>query len=277
MSECTHDCSTCGADCGERTEDQGIQKTPMNMFSNVHKVIGVVSGKGGVGKSSVTAMLAAEAKKLGKNVAVLDADITGSSIPKIFGLSERPGATADQMLTPIRSKSGIKIMSTNRLLEDGRQPVLWRGPILGGLIEQFWRDVVWGETDVMFVDMPPGTGDVPLTVYQQLPIAGIVVVTSPQSLVEMIVEKAVNMADMMAIPILGIVENMSYFTCPDCGNTHSIFGESTVDDLAADLHIANVTKLPIDPALAEACDKGTVEDYDSPEIKELVEIITKEE
>jgi Mrp family chromosome partitioning ATPase len=249
----------------------------MNMFSNVHKVIGVVSGKGGVGKSSVTAMLAAEARKLGKNVAVLDADITGSSIPKIFGLTDRPGATADHMLTPIRSKSGIKIMSTNLLLEDERQPVLWRGPILGGVIEQFWRDVVWGETDVMFVDMPPGTGDVPLTVYQQLPISGIIVVTSPQSLVEMIVEKAVNMADMMTIPILGIVENMSYFTCPDCGKTHSIFGESTVDDLAADLHIANVTKLPIDPALSEACDKGTVEDYDSPEIKNLVEIITKDE
>ena len=277
MSECTHDCSTCSSDCGERTENPGIQKTPMNMFSNVHKVIGVVSGKGGVGKSSVTAMLASEAKKLGKNVAVLDADITGSSIPKIFGISDRPGATADQMLTPIVTKSGIKVMSTNLLLEDERQPVLWRGPILGGVIEQFWRDVVWGETDVMFVDMPPGTGDVPLTVYQQLPIAGIVVVTSPQSLVEMIVEKAVNMADMMTIPILGIVENMSYFTCPDCGKQHSIFGESTVDDLAAELHIANVTKLPMDPALAVACDRGAVEDYDSPEISKLAEIITKDE
>ena len=223
MADCNHDCGSCSANCSDRQENPGIEKAPMNDMSDVKKVIGVVSGKGGVGKSSVTSMLAAAAMKQGKKVAVLDADITGPSIPKAFGITERAQGN-DEMILPAVTEKGIKAMSINLLLENDTDPVVWRGPILGGVVQQFWSDVCWGDIDVMFVDMPPGTGDVALTVYQTLPVDGIIIVTSPQELVSMIVEKAVKMAEMMDIPVLGIVENMSYFKCPDCGKAHNVFG-----------------------------------------------------
>ena len=275
MADCNHDCSSCGESCGERQEDQGIKKAPMNAMSNIKKVIGVVSGKGGVGKSSVTSMLAAAAKKKGLNVAVLDADITGPSIPRALGISER--ATGNEnVILPAESKGGIKAMSINLLLENDTDPVVWRGPILGGVVEQFWSDVVWGDIDVMFVDMPPGTGDVALTVYQSLPVDGIVIVTSPQELVGMIVEKAVKMADMMEIPVMGIVENMSYFKCPDCGKEHKIFGESHIEDIAVKYGIPSVAKLPMDSEIAAACDKGTIETKDVAEMEALVMELVKQ-
>lgn len=268
MSECNHDCSSCGADCGERQDNPGIEKAPMNELSDVRKVIGVVSGKGGVGKSSVTSMLAAAARKQGKKVAILDADITGPSIPKAFGITEKAQGN-DTMILPSITETGIKAMSINLLLENETDPVVWRGPILGGVVQQFWSDVTWGDVDVMFVDMPPGTGDVALTVYQNLPVDGIVIVTSPQELVSMIVEKAVKMADMMDIPVVGIVENMSYFKCPDCGKEHKIFGESHIEDIAKTYGITNVAKLPMDPEVAKACDEGTIEHFDCKEMDEL--------
>ena len=222
MTDCNHDCSSCASSGNCSEENTGIKKAPMNGMSSVKKVIGVVSGKGGVGKSSVTSLLASAAAAAGKKVAILDADITGPSIPKAFGIAERAVGN-ETMIMPVKTAGGIKVMSINLLLENETDPVVWRGPILGGVVEQFWSDVVWGDIDVMFVDMPPGTGDVALTVYQSLPVDGIVIVTSPQELVEMIVEKAAKMADMMNIPIVGIVENMSYFKCPDCGAEHKIF------------------------------------------------------
>ena len=240
----------------------------MNSLSDVRKVIGVVSGKGGVGKSSVTSMLAVAAKRQGKNVAVLDADITGPSIPKAFGISGKAMGN-DEMILPSVTGSGIKAMSINLLLENETDPVVWRGPILGGVVQQFWSDVCWGDVDVMFVDMPPGTGDVALTVYQTLPVDGIVIVTSPQDLVSMIVEKAVKMADMMDIPVLGIVENMSYFKCPDCGKEHKIFGDSHIEDIAAKYAITQLEKLPLDSQVARACDEGRIEDIACPEMDRL--------
>lgn len=272
MADCNHDCSSCGASCGERQENPGIQKAPMNEFSNVKKVIGIVSGKGGVGKSSVTSMLATAARKAGLNVAVLDADITGPSIPKAFGLTEKAQGN-EQMILPSITKSGIKVMSINLLLEDETDPVVWRGPILGGVIEQFWSDVCWGDIDVMFVDMPPGTGDVALTVYQSLPVDGIVIVTSPQELVGMIVEKAVKMAEMMNIPVSAIVENMSYFKCPECGKEHKIFGESNIEDIAGRYGIQAVAKLPINPEIAQACDNGSIEDFKCEELADLAKLL----
>ena len=268
MSDCNHDCGSCSATCGERQEDPGIKKAPMNDLSDVRKVIGVVSGKGGVGKSSVTSMLAVAAKRQGRNVAILDADITGPSIPKAFGLTEKAQGN-DQMILPSVTGSGIKAMSINLLLENETDPVVWRGPILGGVIEQFWSDVCWGDVDVMFVDMPPGTGDVALTVYQSLPVDGIIIVTSPQELVGMIVEKAVKMAELMEIPVLGIVENMSYFKCPSCNEKHMIFGESHIEEVAAKHGIPNVAKLPMDMEVAKACDSGRMEDYVSAEMDQL--------
>ncbi|MDO5302771.1 MAG: Mrp/NBP35 family ATP-binding protein [Clostridia bacterium] len=272
MADCNHDCGSCSANCGERQEDPGIQKAPMNSLSNVKKVIGVVSGKGGVGKSSVTSMLAVAARKAGLNVAILDADITGPSIPKAFGITEKAQGN-DQMILPSVTKSGIKTMSINLLLEDETDPVVWRGPILGGVIEQFWSDVVWGDIDVMFVDMPPGTGDVALTVYQSLPVDGIVIVTSPQELVGMIVEKAVKMAEMMNIPVSAIVENMSYFKCPECGKEHKIFGESNIDEIAAKYEIQAVAKLPMNPEIAKACDLGAIEDLQCDELADLAKLL----
>lgn len=274
MSEnCTHDCSSCGSSCPSAGGDNpGIQKAPMNAQSNVKKVIGVVSGKGGVGKSSVTSMLASALAKEGKKVAILDSDLTGPSIPKAFGITES-AMGSEEGIVPVLTNSGIKMMSINLLLEDVTDPVVWRGPVLGGVIEQFWSDVIWGDIDVMLVDMPPGTGDVALTVYQSLPVDGLIIVTSPQELVGMIVEKAVKMADMMSIPILGVVENLSYFRCPDCGKEHKIFGESHIDDIAGKYGISTIARLPMDPAVAAACDNGKVEELEEPGLEPLLAAI----
>lgn len=242
----------------------------MNEQSNVKKVIGVVSGKGGVGKSSVTSMLAVATQRMGYKVAILDADVTGPSIPQAFGIKEKATGT-DEMIFPVESKTGITVMSVNALLADTTDPVVWRGPVLSGVIEQFWNNVVWGDIDVMFVDMPPGTGDVALTVFQSLPLDGIVIVTSPQELVSMIVEKAVKMAQMMNVPVIGIVENMSYFMCPDCGKKHRIFGESHVDAVASKYGIDNMAEIPMNTKIAAACDKGMIELFDGDWLDGMVE------
>ena len=257
MSECTHDCNTCGASCSEREEPQSFLETPHEM-SSIKKVIGVVSGKGGVGKSLVTSLMAVLMNRNGFRSAVLDADVTGPSIPKIFGVHTK--AKGDETgLYPAVTKTGISVMSVNMLLENETDPVVWRGPIIGNVVKQFWTDVIWEDIDFMFVDMPPGTGDVPLTVFQSIPLDGIIVVTSPQELVSMIVGKAVNMAKMMQVPILGLVENMSYVTCPDCGKKIEVFGESKVDAAASEYGLSVLGKLPMDPKLALACDKGAIE------------------
>lgn len=237
--------------------------------SRVKKVIGVVSGKGGVGKSLVSSLLAAELNRQGHRVAILDADITGPSIPKAFGINEKVTGDDDGML-PVLTREGISIMSINLLLDNDQDPVVWRGPILAGVVKQFWSEVIWKDIDYMVIDMPPGTGDVPLTVFQSIAVDGILVVTSPQELVSMIVAKAVNMAKMMNIPVLGLVENMSYFTCPDNGKDYKIFGESHIDVIAEEYGLKVLARLPIDPQLARACDRGQVEAYESLEIKELV-------
>ena len=242
----------------------------MNEQSNVKKVIGVVSGKGGVGKSSVTSMLAVATQRMGYKVAILDADVTGPSIPQAFGIKEKATGT-DEMIFPVESKTGITVMSVNALLADTTDPVVWRGPVLSGVIEQFWNNVVWGDIDVMFVDMPPGTGDVALTVFQSLPLDGIVIVTSPQELVSMIVEKAVKMAQMMNVPVIGIVENMSYFMCPDCGKKHRIFGESHVDAVASKYGIDNLAEIPMNTKIAAACDKGMIELFEGDWLDGMVE------
>ncbi len=253
---CTHDCSSCGADCASR--DNGIQKPALNAYSSVKKVIGVVSGKGGVGKSMVTALSAIAANRNGYKVGIMDADITGPSIPKMFGLHGQVMAT-ELGLEPGVTPTGIKVMSLNLLTEHETDPVVWRGPVIAGIVEQFWTDVAWGDLDVMFIDMPPGTGDVPLTVFQSLPIDGIIVVTSPQELVSMIVGKAVNMAQMMNVPVLGLVENMSYFECPDCGKKHEIFGPSNAQAVADQYGIELLERLPINPELARQGDAGKIE------------------
>jgi Mrp family chromosome partitioning ATPase len=270
MSECTHDCSNCSSkDCGERKDF----KEKQNELSNIKKVIGIVSGKGGVGKSLVTSLLAVKARKAGYNTAILDADITGPSIPKVFGINSRANALDDKYLLPALSNSGIKVMSINLLLESASDPVVWRGPVIAGAVKQFWTDVVWNDVDYMFVDMPPGTGDVPLTVFQSLPVDGIIVVASPQDLVSMIVSKAVKMANMMNIPVLGLVENMSYFVCPDCGKEHHIFGESKIDCVAEKYNIKNVSRLPIDPKFASLCDEGHIEDVNESYLDNVFESI----
>jgi len=254
---CTHDCSTCSSNCGERTAPQDL-RAPANPHSNVKKVIAVVSGKGGVGKSTITASLAVAMERRGKKVGVLDADITGPSIPKAFGLHERLTG-GDEGMYPARTQTDIQVVSLNLLTENETDPVIWRGPVIAGVVTQFWTETVWGDVDYLFVDMPPGTGDVPLTVFQSLPVDGIIVVTSPQELVGMIVTKAVNMARMMNIPILGLVENYSYFQCPDCGKKHAIFGESKLDETAKELGLPILARLPMDSTLATACDNGLVE------------------
>ena len=268
MSECTHDCSSCSSNCADRKEPQSFLK-PMNKNSNIKKVIGVVSGKGGVGKSLVSCLLAAKCQKAGLKVGVLNADITGPSVPKSFGITSR--AMQDETgLLPTVTKTGVKMMSINLLLEDVNSPVVWRGPVISGVIEQFWTDVNWGELDYLFVDMPPGTGDVALTVFQSLPVDGIVIVTTPQDLVKMIVNKAFNMAKIMNVPVLGLVENMSYYQCPDCGKKHNIFGESQIDETAAELGVPVLAKLPIDPNVAKLVDEGRVEDVECPQLDEFV-------
>ena len=258
MSEgCTHDCSTCSSNCSERQQPQDMHVDPHDL-SQIKRVIGVVSGKGGVGKSMVTSLMTVMFARNGYKTAILDADITGPSIPKAFGLNQR-AMGSEKGIHPVTTEGGTQVMSINLLLENAEDPVVWRGPILAGTVKQFWSDVVWGDIDFMFVDMPPGTGDVPLTVFQSLPLDGIIVVTSPQDLVSMIVGKAVKMAQMMNVPILGIVENMSYYECPDCGKKHYIFGESKLEAVAKEYGIDIIAQLPIDPACAKACDEGKIE------------------
>jgi len=257
MSECTHDCSTCGADCASRGQTESLLE-PQNAQSNVKKVIAVVSGKGGVGKSLVTSLLAVLTRRNGHQTAILDADITGPSIPKIFGITEKAMGTVDGIL-PAETKTGIKMMSVNLLLENDTDPVIWRGALIAGTVKQFWTDVLWGDVDYMFVDMPPGTGDVPLTVFQSLPVDGIIIVTSPQELVGMIVEKAINMAKMMKIPVIGIVENMSWVACPDCGKKIHPFGEGQTEKVAMNQGVPLLAQLPIAPTVARECDTGVIE------------------
>ena len=257
--ECTHDCSSCGSNCAERVEEQ---KNKDN-YAGVKKVIAVVSGKGGVGKSMVTSLLAVNSAKNGLKTAIMDADITGPSIPKSFGLKEK--AKCDEegtVIYPEVTKGGIKVMSMNLLMDNETDPVIWRGPVIASAVKEFWENVKWGDIDCMFVDCPPGTGDVPLTVFQSLPVDGIIVVTSPQELVSMIVEKAVKMARMMNIPILGIVENMSYAECPDCGRKINVFGESHINEIALSHGLSVLGRLPIDPALAAMVDAGDIENFD---------------
>jgi len=267
--ECTHDCSTCGASCASKKESL-IE--PCNSKSSIKKVIGVVSGKGGVGKSMVSAMLAVAMRRREQNVAILDADITGPSVPKMFGI-QGPVNGDGEGIFPAETKTGIKVMSLNLLLDDETTPVVWRGPVIAGTVKQFWTDVFWGDIDWMFVDMPPGTGDVPLTVFQSIPLDGIVIVTSPQELVSMIVSKAVRMASLMNIPVLGIVENMSYLKCPDCGREIKLFGESHVDEVAKEYGLDVLARVPIDPALANLADKGAVELMELPCAEEAADKI----
>jgi len=269
--ECTHDCDSCGLNCSSRQNTESLLIEP-NELSSVKKVIGIISGKGGVGKSLITSMLAVLMNRRGHRTAILDADITGPSIPKAFGLKKR--ATGNEAyIIPVKSKTGIDIISVNLLLENDTDPVVWRGPVIAETVKQFWSDTIWEDIDYMFVDMPPGTGDVPLTVFQSIPINGIIVVTSPQELVSMIVEKAVKMAKLMNIPVLGIVENMSYFECPDCGKQHSIFGESNIEEVAKHLGVKNIYKLPVNPKIAAACDAGLIELFEGNELDAAAEMI----
>ena len=255
---CTHDCSTCSSNCSSRQNPQDL-RAPLNDASSVKHVIGIVSGKGGVGKSMVTELAAVELRRRGYKVGIMDADITGPSIPKAFGLDGICEAAPLGGILPKETQTGIEVMSVNLLLEDVTSPVVWRGPVIAGTVKQFWTDVVWGDLDCMLIDCPPGTGDVPLTIFQSIPLDGIIVVTSPQDLVSMIVAKAVNMAKLMNIPIVGIVENMSYVKCPDCGKEIHIFGDSKIDEVAAEFGLPVLAKLPIDPKLAAMCDAGTIE------------------
>ena len=275
MSECSHNCGTCGENCSSRTQDKKSFLEALAPESSVKKVIGVVSGKGGVGKSLVTSMMAVSMSRKGKHAAILDADITGPSIPMAFGVAhEKAGVSEDgKLMIPARSLEGVDIMSANLLLDHDTDPVIWRGPVIAGAVKQFWTETLWKDVDYMFVDMPPGTGDVPLTVFQSLPVDGIVVVTSPQELVQMIVKKAYNMANMMHIPVLGVVENFSYLECPDCGKKINVFGQSHVDEAAQELGIPVFGKLPVDPAYAEKADEGKFFEIDNPYLADGVEAL----
>ena len=273
MSSCSGNCSSCGSDCADRTAESLL--APANPKSNVKKVIAVVSGKGGVGKSTVTAMLSVAMARKGKRVGVLDADITGPSAPKAFGVTECQGASEDGLFPGLSRGGSVQVMSINLLLDDPAAPVLWRGPVIAGVVKQFWSEVVWEDVDYMFVDMPPGTGDVPLTVFQSLPIDGVIIVTSPQDLVSMIVSKAVKMAEMMHKPVLGLVENYSYLQCPDCGKKISVFGKSHVDEVASQFGIPVLARLPINPAVAEAFDAGMMETVATDHLAEAVAAIEK--
>lgn len=274
MSSCNGNCSSCGSDCGDRKAESLLAQ--LNPRSKVKKVIAVVSGKGGVGKSTVTSLLAVAMARKGKRVGVLDADITGPSVPTAFGVTECQGAN-DDGLYPALTRTGIQVMSINLLLDNPADPVVWRGPVIAGAVKQFWTDVIWEDVDYLFVDMPPGTGDVPLTVFQSLPVDGIVIVTSPQDLVSMIVTKAVKMAEMMHIPVLGFVENYSYLRCPDCGKKISVFGESHLDEVAAQLGLPVLARLPIDPAVAQACDNGQMETVNTDCLAPVIQAIEKAE
>lgn len=258
LNECTHDCASCSADCGDRQQNLADLLEKPHEMSHIKKVVGVISSKGGVGKSLITSMLAVLMNRKGYETAILDADVTGPSVPKAFGIRDKAYAT-DLGIIPIRSKTGVSIMSINLLLDEESDPVVWRGPILSGAVKQFWTDVIWGDVDFMFIDMPPGTGDVTLTVFQSLPLDGLIVITSPQELVTMIVEKAVKMANLMEIPILGIIENYSYVKCPDCDKHITVFGESHIVETAKKYNLKVLAKLPIDPSLSKACDDGVIE------------------
>jgi Mrp family chromosome partitioning ATPase len=268
--DCTHDCSTCGSDCPSR--NGGIQKAQLNPNSSVKKVIGIVSGKGGVGKSMVTALSAVAATRNGYRTGIMDADITGPSIPKMFGVHTKAYGSEFGIL-PETTPLDIKLMSINLLVENETDPVVWRGPVIGGVVEQFWTDVCWGDLDVLFIDMPPGTGDVPLTVFQSLPIDGIIVVTSPQDLVSMIVGKAVKMANLMNIPVLGLVENMSYITCPDCGRKIEMFGPSQAKAVAAEYGIKLIEQLPVDPVLSQEADLGKIEFNEGTQMESILGVL----
>ena len=274
MSSCNGNCSSCGSDCADRTAESLLAQ--LNPKSTVKKVIAVVSGKGGVGKSTVTSMLAVAMARKGYRVGVLDADITGPSAPTAFGVNECQGANEDGLF-PALTRGGIQVMSINLLLDNPADPVVWRGPVIAGAVKQFWTDVIWEDVDYMFVDMPPGTGDVPLTVFQSLPVDGIVIVTSPQDLVSMIVSKAVKMAEMMHVPVLGFVENYSYLQCPDCGKKIQVFGKSHLDEVAAKFDLPILARLPIDPAVAEAYDAGLMETVNTDALTGAVEAVEKAE
>lgn len=275
MSECTHDCSSCKENCSSRKTSREDFLKPMNKYSNIKKVIGIVSGKGGVGKSLVSCMLASQCAKAGLKVGILDADITGPSIPKSFGITSR-AMQDEECLLPTVADGGIKMMSINLLLEDTNSPVVWRGPVISGVIEQFWTDVRWGELDYLFVDMPPGTGDVALTVFQSLPVDGIVIVSTPQDLVKMIVNKAYNMAKMMNVPVLGLVENMSYYVCEDCEKKINIFGESQIDETAKELGVPVIAKLPIQPNINQLVDNGRIFDAQCNELDDFISVLKGE-
>jgi Mrp family chromosome partitioning ATPase len=270
MPDCNHDCESCSLECNDRQEPESLQ-VKANPGSDVKKVIAVVSGKGGVGKSLVTSLLAVNARRQGKSVAILDADVTGPSIPTLFGLKEKAQSDGTSIY-PVKTKSGILAMSLNLLTDDPAAPVVWRGPLVSSLIRQFWSDVCYGPVDELYVDMPPGTGDVPLTVFQSLPVSGIVVVTSPQDLVSLIVEKALKMAEMMNIPVIGLIENMSYLTCPHCGEKIYPYGQSD-EAIVKKYKIPLLERLPIDPTLASASDEGLIEDYKGPYLLKLSKAI----
>ena len=273
MSECTHNCSTCSQNCSSRKEPESLLEKPHEL-SNIKKVIGVVSGKGGVGKSLVTTLLSVSMQRKGYKTAVLDADITGPSIPKAFGIKEKAQGTENSIF-PCTTKTGIEVMSVNLLLQNDTDPVVWRGPVIAGAVKQFWTDVIWNDVDFMFVDMPPGTGDVPLTVFQSIPVDGIVIVASPQELVGMIVEKAVKMAELMNIPILALAENMAYFLCPDCGKKHAIFGESHIEEIAKNYGVDTVAQIPINNKLAAAVDAGAIELFEGDWLDAVADKIEK--
>ena len=279
MSEatnCSHNCSTCSANCSSRKQDKSSFLEELNPQSSVKKVIGVVSGKGGVGKSLVTSLMACQMRAKGYNVGILDADITGPSIPKAFGIHGMLGVTPDgHLMVPATSSTGIEMISANMVLEHETDPVIWRGPVIAGAVKQFWKDAYWHNIDYMFVDMPPGTGDVPLTVFQSLPVDGIIIVTSPQDLVSMIVAKAVNMAKKMDIPIIGLVENMSYLECPDCGKKISVFGESKIEEVAKEHDLPILAQIPIRPEIAAKVDAGEVEYVDADFLKDAADAVEK--
>ncbi|PKM57681.1 MAG: ATP-binding protein [Firmicutes bacterium HGW-Firmicutes-3] len=272
--QCTDSCSTCSENCGDRVEKQKIHLENPHHHSDIKRVIGIVSGKGGVGKSLVTSMMAVAMNRIGHQTAILDADITGPSIPKAFGLSGKATGNAHGML-PMKSRTGIDIMSVNFLLDKETDPVIWRGPLVANVVKQFWTDVIWTNIDYMFIDMPPGTGDVSLTVFQNIDIDGIIIVTSPQELVSMIVEKAVNMATKMKIPVIGLIENMSYFKCPDNNKTYHIFGESHIEAVAEKHGLKVLGRMGIDPEIAKACDTGNIEDYTNEDISNIAESLEK--
>lgn len=273
MADCNHDCSHCASNCGERTEKQSFIEKPHEL-THIKKIIGVVSGKGGVGKSLITSILAVMMNNKGYKTAIMDADITGPSIPKAFGITDHPKQDGDAFL-PVKSKTGISVMSVNLLLDNPADPVIWRGPVIAGAVKQFWSEVIWGDIDYMFIDMPPGTGDVALTVFQSIPIDGVIIVTSPQELVSMIVEKAVNMAKAMDIPVLGLVENMSYVKCPDCGKEITVFGKSNIDEIAKNFNIPVLARIPMQEETSRAVDAGDIESLDIPELKEAAKTVEK--